>query len=66
METGLMVAPAMSIDQVIERRNQMVDYVRKAMQETFKGLFPMNRLEDMGKQNMALFENAMKMQISWS
>jgi polyhydroxyalkanoate synthesis repressor PhaR len=36
-------------------------HMRRIMQETFKGLFPMQRMEEMGKQNMALFENAMRM-----
>src|SRR6202012_4494647 len=36
-------------------------HMRRAMQDTFKGLLPMQVLEEMGKQNMALFENAMKM-----
>ena len=31
------------------------------MRGTMKGILPMTRLEEMGKQNMALFENAMKM-----
>ncbi len=31
------------------------------MRGTMKGSLPMTRLEEMGKQNMALFENAMKM-----
>src|SRR5262245_45554657 len=29
--------------------------MRNALQETFQGLFPMQRFEEMGKQNMALF-----------
>ena len=45
----------------MEAFSQNETHMRKAMQDTFKGLFPMTRLEDMGKQNMALFENAMKM-----
>jgi polyhydroxyalkanoate synthesis repressor PhaR len=45
----------------MEAFSQNESHMRRAMQDTFKGLFPMNRLEDMGKQNMALFENAMKM-----
>ena len=36
-------------------------HMRRIMQDTFKGLFPMHRMEEMGKQNMALFENAMRM-----
>jgi len=35
--------------------------MRSMMQETFKGLFPMQQMEEMGKQNMALFQNAMRM-----
>ena len=45
----------------MEAFSQNESHMRRAMQDTFKGLFPMTRLEDMGKQNMALFENAMKM-----
>ena len=37
------------------------DSMRQSMQDAFGGVFPVNNLEDMGKQNMALFENAMKM-----
>jgi polyhydroxyalkanoate synthesis repressor PhaR len=37
------------------------DGMRQSMQDAFGGVFPLNNLEDMGKQNMALFENAMKM-----
>jgi polyhydroxyalkanoate synthesis repressor PhaR len=49
------------LESSMEQFSQNEAHMRKAMQETFKGLFPMTRLEDMGKQNMALFENAMKM-----
>jgi polyhydroxyalkanoate synthesis repressor PhaR len=40
-------------------RNQ--DQMRKNLQETFGGLFPFGPLEEMGKQNLALFEKTMKM-----
>lgn len=41
-------------------RNQ--EQMRNYMTEAFGGLFPFGReLEEMGKQNMALFQNAMKM-----
>lgn len=33
MNDEMMMAPAMNIEQVIERRNQMVEFVRKSMQE---------------------------------
>jgi polyhydroxyalkanoate synthesis repressor PhaR len=36
-------------------------HMRNIMQDTFKGLFPMQQMEEMGKQNMALFQNAMRM-----
>lgn len=35
--------------------------MRDAMQHAFKGFFPVEQFEDMAKQNMAMFENAMKM-----
>ena len=37
------------------------DRMRQTMQEAFGGVFPIGNLEDMGKQNLALFESAMKM-----
>src|SRR6185312_7880408 len=45
----------------MEAFSQNETHMRRVMQDTFKGLFPVQRLEDMGKQNMALFENAMRM-----
>ena len=36
-------------------------HMRGLMQDAFKGIFPMQQLEEMGKQNMALFQNAMRM-----
>jgi polyhydroxyalkanoate synthesis repressor PhaR len=35
--------------------------MRNMLQDTFKGLFPVQQMEEMGKQNMALFQNAMRM-----
>ena len=40
-------------------RNQ--EQMRHYMQDTLDGLFPFGQFEEMGKQNMALFENAMRM-----
>ena len=40
-------------------RNQ--EQMRKNLQEAFGGLFPFGSLEEMGKQNLALFEKAIKM-----
>jgi polyhydroxyalkanoate synthesis regulator protein len=37
------------------------DQMRKNLQETLGGLFPFGPLEEMGKQNLALFEKTMKM-----
>jgi polyhydroxyalkanoate synthesis repressor PhaR len=35
--------------------------MRESMKETFGGMFPFNNLEEMGKHNLALFEQTMKM-----
>jgi polyhydroxyalkanoate synthesis repressor PhaR len=40
-------------------RNQ--EQMRRYIQETMGGLFPFGRLEEMGKQNMAILESAMNM-----
>jgi polyhydroxyalkanoate synthesis repressor PhaR len=40
-------------------RNQ--EQMRKNLKDAFGGLFPFGGLEEMGKQNMALFEKTMKM-----
>ena len=37
------------------------DRMRKSMQDAFGGMFPFGNLEEMNKQNRALFENAMRM-----
>ncbi len=37
------------------------DRMRQSMQETFGSMFPFGNLEEMGKQNMALFESTMRM-----
>ena len=37
------------------------EQMRKNLHETFGGLFPFGGLEEMGKQNMAVFEKTMKM-----
>jgi polyhydroxyalkanoate synthesis repressor PhaR len=49
------------LEHSMEAFHQNESRMRSALQETFKGLFPVQRFEEMGKQNMALFENAMKM-----
>src|SRR5581483_9761308 len=35
--------------------------MRNILQDTFKGLLPVQQMEEMGKQNKALFQNAMRM-----
>ncbi len=42
------------------------DQVRKYMSDAFGGLFPFGQLEEMGKQNMAMFERAMRMMMPFS
>lgn len=37
------------------------DHLRQSMQETFGGMFPAGQIEELGKTNMALFENAIRM-----
>ncbi|MEM7226964.1 MAG: polyhydroxyalkanoate synthesis repressor PhaR [Pseudomonadota bacterium] len=37
------------------------DNMRRSMQETFGNMFPFGNLEEMGRQNVALFESTMKM-----
>ena len=49
------------LDQVMEAFTSNQDRMRQSMQETFGGLFPFGNLDEMSRQNMALFENAMKM-----
>jgi polyhydroxyalkanoate synthesis repressor PhaR len=49
------------LEHSMESFHQNEAQMRGMMQNAFKGLFPMQRMEEMGKQNLALFENAMKM-----
>jgi polyhydroxyalkanoate synthesis repressor PhaR len=49
------------LEHSMESFAQNESHMRRIMQDAFKGLFPMQRMEEMGKQNLALFENAMKM-----
>jgi polyhydroxyalkanoate synthesis repressor PhaR len=47
----------MSMESFAQNESNM----RRIMQDAFKGLFPTQRIEEIGKQNLALFESAMKM-----
>ncbi|MCK5497191.1 MAG: polyhydroxyalkanoate synthesis repressor PhaR [Hyphomicrobiaceae bacterium] len=48
------------LDQVMEAFTGNQERMRQSMQETFGGMFPFGNLEEMSRQNMALFENAMR------
>jgi len=49
------------LEQAMEAFARNQEQVRQNLQQTFGGLFPFGNLEEMGKQNLALFEQAMKM-----
>ncbi len=49
------------LDHMMEGFAQIQEHMRQSMQETFGGMFPFGNLDEMSKQNMALFESAMKM-----
>ena len=49
------------LDHMMEDFAGNQERLRQTMQEAFGGMFPFGNLEEMSKQNMALFENAMKM-----
>ncbi len=49
------------LEHMMESFAQNQDRMRQSMQETFGNMFPFGNLEEVGKQNMALFESAMRM-----
>ncbi len=49
------------LDHMMESFSQNQERMRQSMQESFGGMFPFGKFEEMGKQNMTIFENAMKM-----
>ena len=49
------------VEHMMEGFSENQDKMRQSMQETFGGIFPFGNLDEMNKQNMALFENAMQM-----
>lgn len=49
------------LENSMETFAQNESQMRKAMTEAFRGIFPMDQLEQMGRQNMQMFESAMKM-----
>ncbi len=48
------------LDHVMEGFATNQERLRGSMQEAFGGIFPFGNLEEMSKQNLAMFENAMK------
>ena len=49
------------LEQMMEAFSKNQDQMRKSMQESFGGMFPFSNMEEMSKQNMAVFESAMRM-----
>jgi polyhydroxyalkanoate synthesis repressor PhaR len=49
------------LEQAMSSFASQQDQMRKNLQNAFGGLFPFGGLEEMGKQNMAIFEKTMKM-----
>ena len=49
------------LDHAMSSFSENHDQMRKSLQNAFGGLFPFGSLEQMGKQNLALFEQTMKM-----
>ncbi len=49
------------LDQSMELFSGNQEQMRKYMQEAMGGMFPFGRFEEMGRQNVAFFERAMKM-----
>ena len=54
------------LEQSMEAFSQNEQHMRDSMQNAFKGFFPVEQFEDMAQQNMAMFENAMKMLTPFS
>jgi polyhydroxyalkanoate synthesis repressor PhaR len=49
------------LDQSMESFASNQEQMRRYMQDSFGGMFPFGRFEEMSKQNLAFFEKAMKM-----
>jgi len=49
------------LEQAMSSFTKNQEQMRKNLQDAFGGLFPFGPLEEMGKQNLALFEKTMKM-----
>jgi polyhydroxyalkanoate synthesis repressor PhaR len=49
------------LEQSMESFSKNQDQIRQYMKDSFGGMFPLERFEEMSKQNMAFFEQAMRM-----
>jgi polyhydroxyalkanoate synthesis repressor PhaR len=49
------------LEQTMDSFSRNQEQMRHSMKDAFGGMFPFGRFEEMGRQNMAFFENAMKM-----
>jgi polyhydroxyalkanoate synthesis regulator protein len=49
------------LDYMMQSFEKNQSEMQRHMNETFGSVFPFGNMEDMGKQNMAMFEQAMKM-----
>ena len=49
------------LEQSMESFSKNQEQMRSYMKDSFGGMFPMDRFEEMSKQNMAFFEQAMRM-----
>ncbi|MEH6629902.1 MAG: polyhydroxyalkanoate synthesis repressor PhaR [Halopseudomonas aestusnigri] len=49
------------LEHMMDGFSENQDKMRQSVQETFGGIFPFGNLDEMNKQNLALFENAMSM-----
>lgn len=48
------------LEQSLQKFTDNQDYIREQMTQNLGGMFPLKMMEDMTKQNMALFEQTMK------
>ncbi|MFD2204449.1 polyhydroxyalkanoate synthesis repressor PhaR [Kiloniella antarctica] len=49
------------LEHMMDGFSENQDKMRQSVQETFGGIFPFGNLDEMNKQNLALFENTMRM-----
>ena len=49
------------LEVAMENFSNNQEQIRQNLEETFGGLFPFNQMQELGKQNMAMFEQALSM-----